>query len=185
MIILASNSPRRKEILSLLDIDFTVIPAGDEPKADTSLAPLEAVECIARFKAETVAKKHAGDTVIGADTAVLLNGAFLGKPKDENDAEEMLKKLSGKTHKVITGVCIVNKYKEICFSKSTTVTFYPLTLSEIREYIASGEPMDKAGAYGIQGRGARFVKKIDGDFYTVMGLPCAEVYRCLKEFDTI
>lgn len=185
MVILASNSPRRREILSLLDIDFTVIPAKGEPKIDAKLPPERAVERIAEFKAESVAAENPEQTVIGADTAVLLDGEFLGKPKDENDAFEMLKKLSGKTHTVITAVCIASAGKSTCFSQSTRVTFGALSDEEIKEYIATGEPADKAGAYGIQGRGARFVKKIDGDFYTVMGLPCAELYRHLKALEII
>lgn len=183
MIILASNSPRRREILSLLDVEFTVIGAKDEPEPDLSLSPAAAVEHIARFKAESVAGEN--ETVIGADTAVFIDSEFLGKPKDENDAAKMLKKLSGRTHTVITGVCIVHKGKTVCFSEKAAVTFNPVSDEEIKEYISCGEPMDKAGAYGIQGRGARFVKKIDGDFYTVMGLPCAELYRQLKALEII
>lgn len=184
MIILASNSPRRREILSLLDVDFTVVLPKDEPKPDLSLSPAAAVERIARFKAESVAEGNE-TVVIGADTAVFLDGEFLGKPKDENDAAKMLKKLSGRTHSVITGVCIVHKGRTVCFSESASVTFNPVSDEEIKKYIACGEPMDKAGAYGIQGRGARFVKKIDGDFYTAMGLPCAELYRHLKALEII
>ena len=183
MIILASNSPRRREILSLLDVDFTVVMHKDEPKPDLLLSPAAAVERIARFKAESVAEGN--ETVIGADTAVFLDGEFLGKPKDENDAAGMLKKLSGRTHSVITGVCIVHKGRTVCFSETASVTFNPVSDKEIKKYIACGEPMHTAGAYGIQGRGARFVRKIDGDFYTVMGLPCAELYRYLKALEII
>ena len=121
MIILASNSPRRREILSLLDVDFTVVLPKDEPKPDLSLSPAAAVERIARFKAESVAEGNE-TVVIGADTAVFLDGEFLGKPKDENDAAKMLKKLSGRTHSVITGVCIVHKGRTVCFSVRAVLT---------------------------------------------------------------
>ena len=110
----------------------------------------------------------------------LIDGAILGKPRDEEDACRMLAALAGRTHTVFTGVCVKTAKEERIFAERTDVTFYPLTEEEIREYVATGEPMDKAGAYGIQGRGSLLVEKIDGDFYTVMGLPVAALYRALR-----
>ncbi len=182
MLILASNSPRRKEICELLDLKFTIIPSKSEAELDLSLSPEKAVEKVALLKAQEVFLRNQGDVVIGADTAVFVDGCFLGKPKGKNEAKEMLKRLSGKTHVVITGVAILAKGRQRCFSQAASVEFYELTEEEIDAYIATGEPMDKAGAYGIQGKGARLVKGINGDFYTVMGLPCGRLYRELAEF---
>ncbi len=182
MIILASASPRRREILSLLDITFDVIPAKHEIEIDTSVSPEKAVELVAYSKAREVFDVHKNDTVIGADTSVYIDGVFLGKPASKDEACAMLGKLSGKTHKVITGVSIISPEKEISFADTAEVEFFPLDENDIMTYVASGEPMDKAGAYGIQGKGAKFIKRINGDFYTVMGLPCGRLYRELKRF---
>jgi len=180
MIILASASPRRKEILSLITDNFAVIPAESECEINKSLLPEEAIIEVAKSKASEVFSVHTGDTVIGSDTVVMLEGEYLGKPKNAEQAKQMLRLLSGKTHKVITAVSILAPNNDIAFASIALVEFCALTDSEIDEYVASGEPMDKAGAYGIQGKGAKFVKKIDGDFYTVMGLPCAQLYASLK-----
>lgn len=185
MIILASASPRRKEILSLICDDFKVIPAKDEPLNDPSLSYEESVMRIARFKAEEIAKKYPECTVIGADTSVLSENGFLGKPKDGEDAVNMLLSLSNKVHRVYTATCIISPRKTVTFCECTNVEFCKLTREEAVEYVKSGEPMDKAGAYGIQGKGAKFVKRIDGDFYTVMGLPCARLYSELKKIGAI
>ena len=182
MIILASASPRRREICELLGLDFTVIPAKNEIEIDTSLSPEDALILVARSKAAEVFERHPSATVIGSDTSVLLDGRFLGKPASEAEAFEMLRSLSGKTHRVLTGVYIISPDKECGFCESASVEFASLTDEEIFEYIGSGEPMDKAGAYAIQGKGARFIKGIKGDFYTVMGLPCQRLYEEIKKF---
>lgn len=181
-LILASASPRRREICTLLGLDFTVQPAQTELPVDASLIPEKTVEQIAKAKAEEIFFKNPAATVIGADTVVLFRNHILGKPADKPDARKMLKYLSGKKHTVITGVCILSPEKQVCFSDTAIVEFFPLTDQEIDAYIRTGEPMDKAGAYGIQGMGARFIKRIEGDFYTVMGLPCGKLYQTLKSF---
>lgn len=185
MIILASGSPRRKEILSLICDGFSVVPAKSEPQIDSSLSYEESVMRIARFKAEEIAKEYPDCTVIGADTSVLSENGFFGKPKSDEDAQNMLTSLSGKIHRVYTAVCIVTPKCTKTFCECTNVEFCSLTQEEAEEYVKTGEPMDKAGAYGIQGKGARFIKRIDGDFYTVMGLPCARLYSELKKLQVL
>jgi septum formation protein len=174
MLILASLSPRRRELLGLITPDFiTVDPAVEESlPADTS--PRDAVRLLALRKAAQVARDYPEDTVIGADTVVVLGDRLLGKPQDAVDAVAMLSALSGRGHRVYTGVAIVRGKEEIVFDEVTTVHFRELTAEEIAAYVASGEPLDKAGAYGIQGRAALFISGIVGDYYNVMGLPvCA------------
>lgn len=181
-LILASASPRRRELLQLAADDFTVIPAVGEERPDLSLPPAESVERLARQKAEEVSGKYPEATVIGADTMVFCGKAALGKPKDAEDAKRMLSVLSGREHSVITAVAIARNGRSVkVFSEETRVEFYPLSDEEIDAYVRSGEPMDKAGAYGIQGSGALLVKSINGDYYNVMGLPVGRVYRELKE----
>ena len=163
--------------------DARIIPADIDESALPGEGPFELVERLARAKAETVAKEHAeeGEPVVAADTIVALAGELLGKPADEADARRMLHALSGKTHQVATGVCIVRDGSAESFVDITDVTFYELSHDEIDAYVATGEPMDKAGAYGIQGRhGRMLVEKIDGDFYNVVGLPIAKVVRALS-----
>lgn len=184
-IILASGSPRRKELLTLAGVNFRVIPSGADENINKDLSPAETVESLAVLKASDVYSLHPGCAVIGSDTVVASCGKILGKPADEDDAFNMLSALSGKTHSVFTGVCIKTPEKTVVFSEETQVTFYPLTPDEIREYIATGEPMDKAGAYGIQGRGCTLVEKIDGDYFNVVGLPIAQTVRKLKELNII
>ena len=181
-IILASNSPRRKELLTGLGVayDIRTLPDIDESYPDT-LQKGEIPLYIAREKAEAYRPMlRTDELMITADTIVWLEGRVLGKPKDEADAFNMLKALSGKTHTVLTGVCIISPDKKISFYEQTEVEFYTLGENEIMQYIASGEPMDKAGAYGIQEKGALFVKRINGDFYNVVGLPVARLARELK-----
>lgn len=179
-LILASGSPRRSELLKLITKDFDVIPADCEEIIDTALSPAEMVKALAVQKAEFVSKKYPDKTVIGADTTVFYGSMPLGKPKDKADAKRMLSMLSGKKHTVITAVSIAKGGKtEIAFAEETEVEFYPLSEIEIDGYINTGEPMDKAGAYGIQGKGALLIKRIDGDYYNVMGLPVAKLYRKL------
>ena len=180
--ILASSSPRRKEICELLGLDFTVIPAENEIEIDKTIAPDEAVKLVALSKAQDVFSKNPKNTVIGSDTAVYCDNEFLGKPENKDDAKRMLKMLSGKKHYVLTGVAVINEEKTVAFCEKATVYFQKLTDEEIEWYVNTLEPYDKAGAYAIQGLSARFIEKIDGDFYTVMGLPCHKLYEVLKEF---
>lgn len=163
--------------------DTRVIPANIDETALPDEGPFDLVERLARAKAAAVAKEHAkeGEPVVAADTIVALDGELLGKPADEADARRMLHALCGKTHQVATGVCIVRDGSAESFVDITDVTFYELTHDEIDAYVATGEPMDKAGAYGIQGQhGRMLVEKIDGDFYNVVGLPIAKVVRALS-----
>lgn len=182
--ILASASPRRRELLSQIGIKFEVIPSNKDeilPK----MHPAKAAEALSRGKALDVAKDIDDKAVIiGADTVVAYAGEILGKPKNEEDAFRMLHMLQGEEHEVYTGVTFVVKengreYIE-SFCENTKVMMYPASEEEIWAYIATGEPMDKAGAYGIQGRAAAFVKKIEGDYNNVVGLPIARLYQILK-----
>ncbi|MCR4780864.1 MAG: Maf family protein [Ruminiclostridium sp.] len=180
MLILASKSPRRKELLSLMTADFRIIPAVGEERADKSLPPDEYVRELARHKAEEIAAQYPNDTVIGADTVVSVNGEILGKPKDAVDAKRMLRLLSGREHHVYTGVYVISPEKKISFAEDTAVRFFELSDKEIEDYTATGEPFDKAGAYGIQDAGALLVSGITGDYYNVMGLPVGRLARELK-----
>lgn len=179
-IILASQSPRRSELMQMAGFDFEVIVTDADESVDPSLSPDKLVEAIAARKADAVAAIAHGRTVVAADTIVVLDGKVFGKPHSHSDAHDMLAALAGRVHEVYTGVCIIRGAEKITFAECAKVEFYPLSDREIDDYIATGEPMDKAGAYGIQGRGAVLVKKIDGDFYTVMGLPIARVAQCLR-----
>lgn len=179
-IILASQSPRRREICAQLGIPFTVCPAQSEAPFDPTLSPQEAVKVIARSKAEEIAATHPGEVVLGSDTVVAIDGVILGKPKTEADAAAMLRSLSGRTHQVLTGVWVVDEDGNgDGFTSVASVKFADMSDADIAAYIATGEPMDKAGAYGVQGIGARYIEGIMGDFYTVMGLP-ASTWRFLQ-----
>ena len=187
-IILASASPRRRELLERAGVKFEVIPAsGDENR--TSDDPKEAVAQLARDKAvsvkATVEDAEEETVIIGSDTVVVFQNMILGKPHDQEDAVNTLKKLQGNTHQVYTGVSVLEKkngqWQEHTFYESTDVTFYPVSDGEIREYVATGEPMDKAGSYGIQGRFAIHIKGIQGDYNNVVGLPVARLYQELKK----
>ena len=179
-VVLASASPRRKQILETAGFDVEVRVSDADETLPDGISPAEAVERLALIKAEAV-ERTADEILIAADTIVVLDGSILGKPADENQAREMLCSLSGRTHFVYTGVCILKGEKRAVFHDCTKVEFYPLEESEIDEYIKSGEPMDKAGAYGIQGKGCAFVKGIEGDFFNVMGLPVAHLIRKMRE----
>lgn len=181
MLILASKSPRRKELLSLITEDFSIIPAVGEEKADKSLPAGEYVRALAEHKAAEIAVSHRGDTVIGADTVVAVDGMILGKPKDAEDAKRMLRLLSGREHSVFTGVCIISSNRNASFFEETKVRFFELSDEEIDAYTATGEPFDKAGAYGIQDKGALLVSGITGDYYNVMGLPVGRLARELSK----
>ena len=180
-IILASAAPRRRELMELAGYDFEVICADIVEAVPENVQPQEVVMSLALQKAQAVAKDHRKSAVVGSDTVVALDGKILGKPRSEKEAAEMLRSLSGRSHKVYTGVAIVCGEKVTSFFEETEVEFYPLTDQEILDYVATGEPMDKAGAYGIQGRGAVLVKRINGDYFNVMGLPISKVYRELKD----
>ena len=186
-LILASQSPRRQEILTLAGFDFTVCPAATEWAPD-GLVPFDRVRELARSKAVEVANKHPNSIVLGSDTMVVLGEKALGKPRDEQDAVNMLMNLQGRTHEVMTGVWIIetdevgNAVKQDGFTDVTSVDFWAFSEDDAREYVATKEPMDKAGAYAIQGKGMRFVKRIDGDYFTVMGLPGSRLIRFIKEF---
>lgn len=179
-VILASKSPRRQELIRNITEDFEVIVSEAEERLPEGITPEEAPVYLSGLKASAVAEEHPDRTVVGADTVVILDGRVLGKPQDERDAHRMLQALSGREHLVITGCCLICGSRWVSFSETTRVTFYPLSEREIVEYIATGEPFDKAGAYGIQGRGSVLVKGIEGDFFNVMGLPVARLKRELE-----
>ena len=179
MYILASGSPRRKELLNLFIDDYEVLVSGCEEFVPEG-TPAEKVPAIlAEQKALAVADLRPDDTVIGSDTVVVLNNEIFGKPKDKEHAYAMLRALSGKKHFVYTGVAVAEKGEVRSFVQKTEVEFYELSDETIEKYIATGEPMDKAGAYGIQGKGSVLIKGIVGDYFNVMGLPVAETARFL------
>lgn len=180
--IVASNSPRRRELLSLAGYQFEVIPSDTDETLESGIDAGEAVKELSKRKALFVSRMNKGAVVLGCDTVVALGGKILGKPKDESEAFSMLKCLSGREHEVFTGVYITDGEKSEGFLSCTKVEFYPLSDETIRSYIATKEPMDKAGAYGIQGLGSVLVKKINGDYFTVMGLPVNECARVLSKF---
>ena len=179
MIILASASPRRKEILELAGFEFKVVPTDVDETLPFEMSPAETVEYLSKIKAMPL--KNESDMIIGSDTVVSIDGKIIGKPKDEEDAFSILKTLSGRTHEVFTGVTILFKGKEITFSERTEVEFYDLTDDEIKDYINTKEPMDKAGAYGIQGKACKFVKSVNGDYMNVIGFPVSRFYNIYKE----
>ena len=183
-IILASKSPRRQELIRNITEDFEVIVSPVEEVLPAGVAPEDAPVYLSSLKARAVAAEHPDRLVIGADTVVILDGEVLGKPVDADDAFRMLRMLSGRVHTVITGCCLISGGRERTFSQSTRVEFYPLTDREIADYIATGEPFDKAGSYGIQGKGMLLVKGIEGDYFNVMGLPVGGLKRELDDFLT-
>ncbi len=178
-LILASGSPRRKELLSLFHIPFTVVPADVDETMDPANAPCEEVARLSAKKARAV-KREPDDVVIAADTIVVCEGKVLGKPKSEENAYAMLSLLSGRDHQVMTGCTVLRGEKCETFTEVTDLHFRTLSEREIRAYIASGEPMDKAGAYGIQGGAALFCRRMEGDYYNVMGLPVCRLWQTLQ-----
>ena len=183
-IVLASKSPRRKELLGLLDLDFEIITADIDETMDPSLPVTNEVARISYQKAVAVASSLSDNSVIiSADTIVELDGTLMGKPKDQIDAAHMLKSLSGKSHNVHTAVTVLKGDKHETRVVTTAVTFRDITDKEIAAYIDTLEPMDKAGAYGIQGRASKFVSGIVGDYFNVVGLPVCELSLMLKDFD--
>ena len=189
-IILASKSPRRKELLSTLFADFECIPSQKEETISKKVGYKKLAELLSEQKAEDVYNQTADDRlIIGSDTMVICGGEIYGKPKDETDAFNMLRSLSGKSHLVVTGLCLI-KCVEGVKEKLTTnvvtkVTFNHLTDKEIYDYIKTNEPMDKAGAYGCQGLGKKFIRKMEGDFFAVMGLPVNKTYELCKQLDVL
>jgi len=183
-IILASASPRRKEIFGKTGLRFKVDESDCDEKADSGLKPHDLAKFLSRTKAKNVARRHKNALVIGADTIVIAGRTIFGKPGNLEQAREMLKTLSGRSHSVITGFTIIDTKgnKELSMSVETKVYFKRLGAEEIKAYIRSGEPFGKAGAYGIQGLGAVMVKKIEGDFFNVMGLPLYALAEGLKKF---
>lgn len=181
--ILASQSPRRQQLLRQIGIaDFEIIVPDADETYDPALSPEQIVSFISRKKAEAVRPLAKDALVIAADTMVFLDGLRLGKPKTQEEAREMLTALSGRTHHVCTGVTVCRGPQVFTESETTSVTFRPLTGWEIARYVLTGEPMDKAGSYGVQGLGALFVEHIDGDYFNVMGLPLCRLGRMLKRF---
>ena len=175
-LVLASKSPRRSEILKNAGIDFTVRVADADETIPDGTKPEDAVVFLAARKALAVERAD-DETVLGADTIVVLDDKILGKPKDKDDAYNMIKSLSGRVHSVFTGVCAVGNGVSLTFAEETKVEFYPLSEDEINEYINTDEPYDKAGAYGIQGLASKFIRGIQGDYFNVVGLPVSSVYK--------
>lgn len=189
--VLASQSPRRRELLGLISSSFEIVPAqGDELLPD-GISPDKAVLLLSSQKAAEVRQRLYPDseivpnTIIAADTVVSIDGEILGKPHSAENAAEMLHRLSGRKHSVFTGVTIISGGSTESFAERTEVEFFPLTDEEITAYVESGDPMDKAGAYGIQGHGALLVRRIEGDYYNVMGLPVGELFRRLRAMGAV
>lgn len=185
-IFLASNSPRRKELLSRMDVEFTVLPSENEEKRKKDLPLTSQIKFLAKEKAENVFNRTEGQRiVIGADTMVSLDGEPLGKPKSKDEAIKTLKNLSGKTHEVITGLCVISncgdKTKSYLTCIRTKVTFIKLSDEIITKYVETNDPLDKAGSYGIQGYAGMFIKSISGSYDSVVGLPTSKLYEILKK----
>ena len=178
--VLASQSPRRQQLLQLLRVSFVVRPADIDEAMDPNLPPQQEVARVSKLKAEATPREP-GDVVIAADTIVVLQDKVLGKPTDKADAIAMLRALSGRDHQVMTGITVLRDGKAVTHTEITDVQFRPLTEDEILRYVETGEPMDKAGSYGIQGYAAPFVEGIRGDYYNVMGLPVCRLQQMLQE----
>jgi septum formation protein len=192
MLVLASASPRRQELLRNADIAFTVQPAGVSEVPIAGESPKACAERLAGEKARVVARQRPHDFVLGADTIVVVDGLMLGKPRDPADAARMLGLLSGRAHEVITGVCLMGPGKsgatpgfEDTRSEATRVVMQELTEQDVAGYVRSGEPMDKAGAYAIQGIASRWISRIEGDYFNVVGLPVTLVFRMLREHSSM
>jgi len=180
-VILASQSPRRRELLALVGISHEVRPADIDETQWPGEDPRAHCERLARGKVEAIAAREPDALVIGSDTIVILDGDVLGKPGDETEARATLARLSGRTHTVMTAVAVRYRGEERSAVEEVGVTFHPLSPEDIAAYVATGEPMDKAGAYGIQGYGATIVARVDGDYFAVMGLPLQRLVRLLAE----
>ena len=180
--IVASASPRRKELLSMAGFEFEIIPSDADETLPENMGAYEAVKELSKRKAFSVWSDNKDAVVLGCDTVVALDDIILGKPEDEEEAEKMLNTLSGREHYVYSGVCITDGERTKQFVGSAKVKFYNLSKDTIRSYIATKEPMDKAGSYGIQGIGSMLVEKIEGDYFTIVGLPLAQTARVLSVF---
>ena len=180
MLVLASQSPRRREILTAAGIEFVVRPANVVEQRRRDESAEEYVRRVAFDKASAV-QRAPHEIVLGADTEVVIDDQVFGKPRDAADAARMLKLLSGRAHDVITGICLIAPARTIVDSAATRVWFEAMTDADINEYVASGEPMDKAGAYAIQGLASKFISRIEGEYFNVVGLPIALVSRALRE----
>ena len=185
MIILASKSPRRKQLLSMMGLEFTVQTADIDETMDPSQTPAHEVAAVSARKAEKIAAQHPQDVIVSADTIVVIDGKILGKPKDEQDAARMLRLLSGRTHTVYTGLTVHANGKANTQVVSTGVTFRDLSDAEIAAYIETKEPMDKAGSYAVQGFFARYIDGLKGSYANVMGLPVHLVYQELKKLGAL
>ena len=179
-VILASQSPRRRELLTLVGIRHEVRPADIDESAFPDEAPAAHAERLARTKAERVATGEPGSVVVAADTIVVIDDLILGKPADDADARRTLRRLAGRTHTVFTAVAVARGGETVSGVETVSVAFRPLDDAEIAAYVATGEPMDKAGSYGIQGFGATIVERIDGDYFAVMGLPLVRLVGLLR-----
>ena len=180
-IILASASPRRRELLQQIGVTFTVITADIDETPHPNENPVRYTLRLAEEKARTILAGNLNSIVIGADTTVLVDGQILGKTTDTADAERMLTLLQGRTHQVITGIAVLSETQTELAAETTDVTFAAMSDTAIRAYIATGEPMDKAGAYGLQGRAARYIPRIEGDYSNVVGLPLARLATLLDK----
>lgn len=176
--ILASQSPRRKELLGYISKEFEIRVSDIDETLPYDMSPKDAVEYLSRIKAEPF--NGCDDIIIGADTVVSIDGKILGKPENKDNAKQMLSTLSGREHSVFTGVTIIANGNIMTFSVETKVKFFPLSDEDIEWYVSTGEPMDKAGAYGIQGLGSLLVESINGDYFNVVGLPISKVNQVLK-----
>lgn len=180
-IILASASPRRRELMRYITEDFEAVSTDCDETLPEDIDPMAASEYLAVLKAKAAAEKYSDCTVIGCDTTVICGGEILGKPKDKAQCIADISKLSGRTHQVVTGCCIISGGKVNSFSEVTDVTFKKLTAAEIESYADTDEPYDKAGGYGIQGLGSALISHIDGDFFNVVGLPVGRLFNELKK----
>ncbi len=183
-LVLASSSPRREELLNQLDLDFTIVPSKINEKQFTSLSPVKRVVALARAKAEEVAELVEDTIIIAADTVVVHNNKLLGKPVDRENAREMLEELQGEKHTVLTGLAVLSTENDVSSLKHDQTEVYMRSLNEkeITAYVDTGEPMDKAGSYGIQGLGGIFIEKINGSYFNVVGLPIHKLAVMLKKF---
>ena len=184
-IILASGSPRRQELLKLVTEDFEICPVDADETIPEGMPVQMAAAFLADLKASSCAKLFPDKIVIGCGTIVVHEGEMMGKPKDREDAFRMLRRLSGEVHSVLTGVSLYYNTQTTVFTTETSVEFYTLSNDEINAYLDTGEPFDKAGAYGIQGKGSLLVRGIEGDYFNVVGLPVASLSRNLKQFETL
>lgn len=181
-LILASASPRRRELLTAAGLSFTTCPVDIDESFRQGETPEAHVERLARQKAEAALERHAEAVVLGADTVVVISGRVLGKPRDGAEARDMLSSLAGTSHDVLTGIALLSARRTVVEHARTTVWMAPMSAGEIAEYVGSGEPFDKAGAYAIQGLASRFIERIAGNYANVVGLPVSLVYARLKDY---